>query len=156
MRVERQKGCKAGRQKGRKVGRWKGWKVLNGAEKTFIQPNINFGAQDLKYCNSETQRKYLIDNYNWTFVGDTKDCSSVGLEDYSEYKIKIYPNPTTGNFTIVGIQNAEIKVYDLLGRKVLENRYKDNKIDISDQLAGIYFVMIQSDDKLATKKVLKN
>lgn len=121
-----------------------------------VKPNIKLGVKNLKYCNSETQRKYLIDNYNWIFNGDTKDCSSVGLEDYSEYKIDIYPNPTTGNITIEGIQNAEIKIYDCLGRKVLETCFTGQEIDISDQPVGIYFVMIQSDDKLVTKKVLKN
>ncbi|MBK7096067.1 MAG: BspA family leucine-rich repeat surface protein [Saprospiraceae bacterium] len=108
-----------------------------------VKNNISLGAKNLKYCNSETQRKYLIDNYNWTFNGDTKDCSSVSLEEKLDEKIAIFPNPTTGIITVEGIQNAEIKVYDLLGRKVLENRFKDNKIDISDQPAGIYFIYIQ-------------
>ncbi|MBK7093575.1 MAG: T9SS type A sorting domain-containing protein [Saprospiraceae bacterium] len=120
-----------------------------------VKNNISLGATNLKYCNSETHRKYLIDNYNWTFNGDTKDCSSVGLEEKSDEKIAIFPNPTTGTITVEGLQNAEIKVYDLLGRKVLERCQNGQEIDISDQPEGIYFIYIQDHDRLITRKLIK-
>ena len=42
-----------------------GWSLLT------LQSNIVFGVNGLSYSNS-TPRTYIIDTYNWTFVGDTK------------------------------------------------------------------------------------
>jgi len=57
----------------------------------------------------------------------------------SEYKlmqtISVYPNPTTGKFTVAGA-TAEIQVFDLFGRLVL--RTNKEQIDMSSYPAGIY------------------
>ncbi|SDS04542.1 Por secretion system C-terminal sorting domain-containing protein [Polaribacter sp. KT25b] len=50
----------------------KGWSALSS-----LKPNINLGAFNINYCNSETERTKLINDYNWTFVSDSKDCSTI-------------------------------------------------------------------------------
>ncbi|WP_405567531.1 BspA family leucine-rich repeat surface protein [Polaribacter sp. Asnod6-C07] len=50
----------------------KGWSALSS-----LKSNINLGALNINYCNSETERTKLINDYNWTFTGDSKDCSSI-------------------------------------------------------------------------------
>ncbi|WP_159947528.1 BspA family leucine-rich repeat surface protein [Polaribacter septentrionalilitoris] len=50
----------------------KSWSVLS-----TLKSNINLGALGINYCNSETARNKLINDYNWNFSGDSKDCSSI-------------------------------------------------------------------------------
>ncbi|MDB4163520.1 PKD domain-containing protein, partial [Saprospiraceae bacterium] len=46
-----------------------GWSTLD------LTPNIELGAIGISYCNSETERQSIIDNFSWTINGDELDCS---------------------------------------------------------------------------------
>jgi hypothetical protein len=79
---------------------------------------------------------------------------------------KIYPNPTTGQLIIdngqLTIDNVEI--YDVFGRKIVNYQLSIvnyqlsivNSIDISHLPNGIYFLRIQTNDGVLTKKLIKN
>jgi len=75
-------------------------------------------------------------------------------------RIQIYPNPTTGQFTINNEQLImnNVEVYDMVGKKLsTENcQLKTNQIDISHLPAGVYFVRILSENRIITEKVIKN
>ncbi|MDA9333390.1 PKD domain-containing protein, partial [Saprospiraceae bacterium] len=46
-----------------------GWSTLD------LTPNVNLGANGQNYCNSESERQSIIDNFSWTINGDELDCS---------------------------------------------------------------------------------
>jgi hypothetical protein len=74
-------------------------------------------------------------------------------------QFQIYPNPTNGQFTLVGenLNNASVVVMDMLG-KVVDKRVsiQGNQADFntSDWAEGIYTVVITQGDAKAIKKVL--
>ncbi len=75
----------------------------------------------------------------------------------AENQINIFPNPTSGTFTVSGSLIDQIEILDLLGNKVLVT--KDLVIDLSNYANGIYFVNIESQNGqgatlISTKKVL--
>jgi hypothetical protein len=81
------------------------------------------------------------------------------LRDNNE--IEIFPNPTSGVFTIqsnfVSNEFLFIEVYDILGKKVhdsVENRHSNYIVDISQQPKGIYFVKCYKGDKCITRKII--
>lgn len=84
----------------------------------------------------------------------TKDLSS---------NLSVYPNPTTGKFSIEisdnDMANGQLTVTDVLGRVVIKNKQLDgNKlidIDIAKEPRGIYLIVIVKDDKLIQSKLLK-
>ena len=86
--------------------------------------------------------------------------SSLGNDALNNNKVKLYPNPTTGIFTIdLGneIENSEISIHDLNGR-LIKVFYKSNKslIDIDLELdLGLYFVTVISDNKKSIFRLLK-
>ena len=51
--------------------------TLLGWAQQDVTSGIELGAVGLEYCLSATAREELIDQKNWTFVGDTYDCSNV-------------------------------------------------------------------------------
>ena len=53
--------------------------------------------------------------------------------------LSIYPNPTTGHFTVQGATGA-IEVYDLFGR--LMHSSTEPQIDMSHQPKGVYIVRV--------------
>ncbi len=48
-----------------------------------------------------------------------------------------------------------LKVYDTLGRLVIEHSNLTNQIDISSLSSGLLFVQIETDNGVVTKKVIK-
>jgi M6 family metalloprotease-like protein len=85
----------------------------------------------------------------------------LGINDNAiENTIAIFPNPTTGKFTIESgeLRIENIEVFDTFGRKVFEQKAeskKQNEIDISNLSSGIYIITIHTDKGMVNKKVVK-
>jgi len=92
-------------------------------------------------------------------------CESIGIgEAKEETGIDIYPNPTTGKFTIKNAEFREsqtIEIYNTLSQKVMvvhlptPNSLLQTGMDISMLRSGIYFVQATSGDKIFRGKVVK-
>jgi hypothetical protein len=72
----------------------------------------------------------------------------------------LYPNPTTGKFSITfskPLQNASILVTDVNGKPIRQFKANGSKVDfdLSAVAAGVYFVRIQEENKIISKKVIK-
>ena len=72
---------------------------------------------------------------------------------------ELYPNPTSGLFTIKGNDIAKVEVYNLVGEKVFEvesGKWKvENYLDASGWNKGIYLVSItKQNGAVETKKLV--
>jgi len=93
-------------------------------------------------------------------------CTVVGIEDVdlAAEEILIYPNPVSRklNITFSSKQNIDrIQLLDLNGKLVYESAggvSADGKhqIDVSPLSNGVYFLRIQDQENLITKKVIVN
>jgi hypothetical protein len=119
-------------------------------------PGLSCGFKDSAiYLNGKTCSLGLpnfIDSYDYS--NTTYDCSN-GIEELSIKQALLYPNPTSGNFSIKTLYGvAIISIYNSLSQAVYENKHpsQNQEIDLSDQNPGVYFCKIQSE---AGEKVLK-
>ena len=71
--------------------------------------------------------------------------------------IEIYPNPTTNVFTITNSSGANVSVYNILGRLVLETKMESNKHIINANVfnSGVYFIKIINKGIVINKKLIK-
>jgi hypothetical protein len=84
-------------------------------------------------------------------------CGLTGVEEISSVNINVYPNPSTGVFSIVGmpyyVKSFGITAYDIYGKKVLQSA-NDNSIDLSSFANGVYNIIISIEDRdILVKKV---
>ncbi len=86
----------------------------------------------------------------------------LGLEDQllSE-QFALYPNPVSTNVNISfpqNIEQAEISVYNVLGKLVLKKQIStlNNSIDVSNLTSGMYIASIASNNKTNSFKLIKN
>lgn len=82
--------------------------------------------------------------------------SPLTTPDYTQNQISIYPNPVKDTFTIennnISIQNIEL--FNVLGKKVLENQNKE--VFISNLENGIYLVKIAlANGEIINEKIIK-
>jgi hypothetical protein len=90
--------------------------------------------------------------------------SSVGISDFPENEISIYPNPTKGEFKI---KNEEFKIQNLIitditGKTIQSfsnlqiNEFSNFQLSIENYPNGIYFLKIYSENQIKTFKIVKN
>jgi len=80
-----------------------------------------------------------------------------GLEDDPLAHVRIYPNPSTGQF-VIDSESGEIHdvtIYSIAGTKVYTNRHllSGESIDLSNQAAGAYIVRIQNRSGVISKMI---
>jgi len=76
---------------------------------------------------------------------------------------KIYPNPTTGIFTlecsgILKDQLIQVEVYTMRGEKILTEQFygaQKHEFSLSDKPVGIYFIRVITGDRVETGKIVK-
>ena len=89
-------------------------------------------------------------------TGPTQSCMlSVGENELN--KFNALPNPFSDYVTLENAENAIVTIFDSLGKKVFtDSKYTGNTIDTSQFTTGLYFVKIQKEDNVKTKKMIKN
>jgi hypothetical protein len=87
----------------------------------------------------------------------SEDCN-LGIEEVLESQFVIYPNPVKDVLMLYNESMSEvtsIKVYDTLGRLVLEQNNPSSQLDVSSLSSGLLFVQIETDNGIMTKKIIK-
>jgi len=110
---------------------------------------VNFPAVDTEVHyfikSNEGEADYMVQ-----VAGDILSVTELSAE------AKLYPNPTTGFFTVEGAKLNKVEVYNLVGQKVCEQQgSKVVIIDATEWNKGIYLVnMIEENGAVTTKKLV--
>jgi len=89
------------------------------------------------------------------------DTQNTGIAEQAKPVLSVYPNPTNGFFKVVlpeSTLNAGIEVYNSTGTLINKQTATNgvNKIDLSNQASGLYFIKIISNNKvIGTQKIIK-
>ena len=83
-------------------------------------------------------------------------CSSIAKNDL-ENLIQVYPNPSTGIYTISADRDYSFVITDITGKQIYNGKLEstESQIDISDQAQGIYLIKFVSDEHNTTIKLIK-
>lgn len=115
------------------------------------------------YCNNGAGGPYPT----FANIDSTSDKQATNVFTKAELKNMefqpvdaLYPNPTSGIFYITfskALLNANITLVDMNGKTVQQYKASGPKLtcNLSALAAGIYFVKIEENGKLITKKVIK-
>jgi len=78
------------------------------------------------------------------------------LESSSDLTVAIYPNPTTGEIIIEGINLEMVEVITIEGQIIeqIEIINDITKIDLSNQSKGIYFIKVIADKGMTVKRIV--
>ncbi len=82
------------------------------------------------------------------------------IEIFKSDQIKIYPNPTD-DFITIEYPNSKrftLTIYNTFGGIVLQKNYKEEilEIDLGNYNPGVYLMKIETDEKIVTRKIIKN
>ncbi len=66
-----------------------------------------------------------------------------------------FPNPVKDVLNIENLNGTKIKIFDILGRLVFQEKNPNNQLDVSKLSSGLLFVKIETDKGIFTKKIIK-
>ena len=124
-----------------------------------VKPKPGFAVGDIV---PNTANIYF--DYNPAIVTNTfttEFVAALAVTTFTESNIMMYPNPAKNQVTI-SLDNtneiiANVNVIDMLGKQVIRlNKVNEstNSIDLSNLNAGIYFIEIETQNKLVVKRKL--
>lgn len=126
--------------------------TLNEGENFMItiapKPNLGNRQDQIRTCIS------IVSDHNDVAFDVTIDEELVSVTELSA-ETKLYPNPTTGQFTVEGANVAKVEVFNLVGQKIYHSEGRVVNIDASDWNKGIYLVnIIEQNGAVVTKKLV--
>jgi hypothetical protein len=124
---------------------------------------INFSSAksnnaDLLFYNSTPIVMYKSDTGVFgKYYGTENTLSISDINEPSNLNTYIYPNPVSNKFKIKNDDTIiSLKLYNVLGMKVLDMKISESEIDISNLKKGIYLLKIQQSNSTKTLKLIKN
>ncbi len=131
--------------------------------------NNNFNGGDTILIRFRLFSNPYVHGWGWT-VDNLKIQGDVSIGEKKIITPKdfhIYPNPTSGSFTITGTFHQPVKhlnfvITDLVGRQIYSRElvstgnYFNEQFNINNQPAGLYLVIIIADNQRIVRKLLKS
>ncbi|MGK0233338.1 MAG: hypothetical protein ACI9VJ_000615 [Salibacteraceae bacterium] len=95
--------------------------------------------------NSDGKMDVISASQTDTKVAWYQNLGTIGVEDYSQNIINVYPNPTNGLITITSEQQiSTIDIFNIIGQKISKIK-NQSEVNLSSFDAGIYFLKINDD-----------
>ncbi len=117
-------------------------------------PTIRFLA--LLLCFNKDGNLIYMEDEN---LGCDQTC--VGVQDYTQMVVNLYPNPAT-QYIVLDMSTGEemdgmVVITDMLGRQCLQQKVGETsvRISVSDLPTGMYFLTYTDGDRKVTRKFLK-
>lgn len=80
----------------------------------------------------------------------------ISVNDTTEEKLEVYPNPNSGIFQLTNSLNATwIEVFDAMGKLLISQKQSGSTIDISELPAGVYVLKVISEEEVYSTQVVK-
>lgn len=96
---------------------------------------------------------------HYLFVDNLVISSALSVEDFNQSGLSLYPNPVLDVITLQNTNNLTIKkfsVVDMNGRVLQTNTLSnDNSINLSALSKGIYFIQLDTEKGILSKKIIK-
>jgi hypothetical protein len=143
------------------VAKWDGFKWCN------FRNNFYGTAESIAVYNNELvvscrdsmdliPVKYIA---KWVGGNQSDTCGVVGIAELQENNFfTIYPNPNNGVFTLTlnNTNHAEVAIYTVSGQLVLQQKLTQvvNTINLTNYAKGMYFVKVNTNDKIVIEKIV--
>ena len=90
-------------------------------------------------------------------VSAQQKVDNASVPDSEIANFNLYPNPAFNDVVYITTQDngmKEITVFDVFGKVVLKDRIRNNALDISRLVPGVYVIQVVENKKTMTRKLV--
>ena len=109
----------------------------------------------------------LLDATNWSDVFNFTTTSPIGIENFENNDVSIYPNPTVTGEINIQISSSElndvsVRIINMVGQEIFNQNYgikigsNTINLDLNKNTNGIYFIQLKQGDTIITRKIIVN
>ncbi len=157
---------------------WQTWNANDEVIGVFAGFKIYRNNDVVAFLQSENQKSYkddmsALDPGEYTYKvsalwsapnGESEPTNEVvinhtiSIDDYNLSKVKLYPNPNNGSFTIdlANIKNAEWSLINAKGQIIETNKAQKAQIKVDNVPAGLYYIKLTVENSSRIFKVVVN
>lgn len=121
----------------------------------FLKDTLYIAGMFYKVTNNDSINS-IAKWIGGTFTDTCGNTSGINENNFSS-QINIYPNPTTGIFTITSTEKiSSIKITNIIGEEIYSGKVNSEKeeINLSNQSKGFYFIKLISKRGITTQKII--
>ncbi len=124
---------------------------------TNVQGNYSFNNVTLNTTGVNTITIAGLSGGGWGFAGITVNCTTLSVPSKTMVTTNLFPNPTSGTILFQGQipENGAVTLSNALGEIVCEKKVSNNSIDIAELPQGIYFLSMEINNQLVSKRIIK-
>lgn len=138
----------------------------------ILDAGASSGNVTYLWNTGETTQTIVANTSGFYRVTLTDDCGSytdsievalggiASINEQDAFNTNVYPNPSNGLYTITleEFEDVTLTVFNTAGKVVLTKSLanQSTKIDLSNQTNGFYIMRLVGDNKVATKRLIKN
>ena len=82
------------------------------------------------------------------------NCTDTYIDKINSTKVKIYPNPSNGTFSIEVNEMCKLEILNVIGKTILTQDIYEGTNSININNAGIYFVKVNNGSKTISYKIV--
>lgn len=93
-----------------------------------------------------------------TFVSNQAECTALSVSDLTQLDFSVYPNPTTHKITVSLSEEASYSLISVNGQVVEKGQLQmgESSLNIANISKGLYFLQVNTSERISTKKIIKN
>ncbi len=139
--------------------------MVNTIDSTYVSstpiPNYPFGTKVYFKVFAVNANNDTTETYKFQYTVRFNPTASIEIKEEDKLNMKVYPNPTDGQVKLAfdkSIKEGNIILFDELGKQILSqqiNGLKSVELDVTQCAAGLYYVVVQADDKRSVERLIK-
>lgn len=101
---------------------------------------------------------------NWTnkdatsvFVNNQTECATLSNQEFEQSLFSVYPNPMNSVLNVSVKNEANFKLISVNGKVITNGMLQtgENAINVSSLAKGLYFIQVETEEGVSTKKIIK-
>jgi hypothetical protein len=128
---------------------------LDGSQGTF---SYSIDELDNLALNTEIRNTaYIYFDFNPAIITNTivNKNANVGVNSLELEEVRVFPNPTAGEFTLQLPENGAVVIFDLTGKVVMKKQVTTTQIiDVSHLAKGLYNLQVSTTKGSVSKKLM--
>ena len=125
---------------------------------TYVSYEFSAGSHSFMWLYDKNGNNAVGSDCVWIDdITFPRTCIITNVEEVTEQKATVlYPNPTTGSFTLELVEESNISIYNMLGQQIMQLGKVSgiHRLDLGNAPKGMYFIQIQNGSQTEVKKII--